>query len=268
MLLRRALEDPRGFDGMNVQLPPDALGMIARFANGDARTALSVLEMAVLNGESAEGSVQVSMEMLEQCLSRKSLLYDKKGEEHYNLISALHKSMRNSDPDAAVYWLARMLEAGEDPLYVARRVVRFASEDVGLADPRALELAVAAYQACHFIGMPECSVHLTQAVVYLSLAPKSNALYTAYEAAKTDALRQLAEPVPLVIRNAVTPLMAREGYGQGYQYAHDAQDKLTTMQCLPDSLKGKTYYHPTGQGLETRFKTRLEEIRAWHKHNG
>ena len=267
-LLRRALEDPRGFGGMNVQLPPDALGMIARFANGDARAALSVLEMAVLNGESAEGSVQVSMEMLEQCLSRKSLLYDKKGEEHYNLISALHKSMRNSDPDAAVYWLARMLEAGEDPLYVARRVVRFASEDVGLADPRALELAVAAYQACHFIGMPECSVHLTQAVVYLSLAPKSNALYTAYEAAKTDALRQLAEPVPLVIRNAVTPLMAHEGYGQGYQYAHDAQDKLTTMQCLPDSLKGKTYYHPTGQGLETRFKTRLEEIRAWHKHNG
>ena len=176
--------------------------------------------------------------------------------------------MSNSDPDAAVYWLARMLEAGEDPLYVARRVVRFASEDVGLADPRALELAVAAYQACHFIGMPECSVHLTQAVVYLSLAPKSNALYTAYEAAKTDALRQLAEPVPLVIRNAVTPLMAREGYGQGYQYAHDAQDKLTTMQCLPDSLKGKTYYHPTGQGLETRFKTRLEEIRAWHKRNG
>ena len=268
LLLRRALEDPRGFGGMNVQLPSDALGMIARFANGDARAALSVLEMAVLNGESAEGSVQVSMEMLEQCLSRKSLLYDKKGEEHYNLISALHKSMRNSDPDAAVYWLARMLEAGEDPLYVARRVVRFASEDVGLADPRALELAVAAYQACHFIGMPECSVHLTQAVVYLSLAPKSNSLYTANEAAKTDALRQLAEPVPLVIRNAVTPLMAREGYGQGYQYAHDAQDKLTTMQCLPDSLKGKTYYHPTGQGLETRFKTRLEEIRAWHKHNG
>ena len=268
LLLRRALEDPRGFGDTDVQLPPDALGMIARFANGDARAALSVLEMSVLNGESAEGSVQVSMEMLEQCLSRKSLLYDKKGEEHYNLISALHKSMRNSDPDAAVYWLARMLEAGEDPLYVARRVVRFASEDVGLADPRALELAVAAYQACHFIGMPECSVHLTQAVVYLSLAPKSNALYTAYEAAKTDALRQLAEPVPLVIRNAVTPLMAREGYGQGYQYAHDAQDKLTTMQCLPDSLKGKTYYHPTGQGLETRFKTRLEEIRAWRKRNG
>ena len=266
-LLRRALSDPRGFGGQEITLPPDALELIARFANGDARTALSVLEMAVLNGDSDGPKVRVSDEMLEQCLSRKSLLYDKKGEEHYNLISALHKSMRNSDPDAAVYWLARMLEAGEDPLYVARRVTRFASEDVGLADPRALELAVAAYQACHLIGMPECSVHLTQAVVYLSLAPKSNALYTAYESAKSDALRQLAQPVPLVIRNAVTPLMAREGYGEGYQYAHDAAEKLTNMQCLPDSLLGKTYYHPTEEGLEGRFKARLEQIRAWRERN-
>ena len=266
-LLRRALSDPRGFGGQEFTLPPDALELIARFANGDARTALSVLEMAVLNGDSDGPKVRVSEEMLEQCLSRKSLLYDKKGEEHYNLISALHKSMRNSDPDAAVYWLARMLEAGEDPLYVARRVTRFASEDVGLADPRALELAVAAYQACHLIGMPECSVHLTQAVVYLSLAPKSNALYTAYESAKSDALRQLAQPVPLVIRNAVTPLMAREGYGEGYQYAHDAAEKLTNMQCLPDSLLGKTYYHPTEEGLEGRFKARLEQIRAWRERN-
>ncbi len=266
-LLRRALSDPRGFGGQEITLPPDALELIARFANGDARTALSVLEMAVLNGDSDGPKVRVSEEMLEQCLSRKSLLYDKKGEEHYNLISALHKSMRNSDPDAAVYWLARMLEAGEDPLYVARRVTRFASEDVGLADPRALELAVAAYQACHLIGMPECSVHLTQAVVYLSLAPKSNALYTAYESAKSDALRQLAQPVPLVIRNAVTPLMAREGYGEGYQYAHDAAEKLTNMQCLPDSLLGKTYYHPTEEGLEGRFKARLEQIRAWRERN-
>ena len=266
-LLRRALSDPRGFGGQEITLPPDALELIARFANGDARTALSVLEMAVLNGDSDGPKVRVSEEMLEQCLSRKSLLYDKKGEEHYNLISALHKSMRNSDPDAAVYWLARMLEAGEDPLYIARRVTRFASEDVGLADPRALELAVAAYQACHLIGMPECSVHLTQAVVYLSLAPKSNALYTAYESAKSDALRQLAQPVPLVIRNAVTPLMAREGYGEGYQYAHDAAEKLTNMQCLPDSLLGKTYYHPTEEGLEGRFKARLEQIRAWRERN-
>ena len=173
--------------------------------------------------------------------------------------------MRNSDPDAAVYWLARMLEAGEDPLYVARRLVRFASEDVGLADPRALEMTVAAYQACHFIGMPECTVHLTQAVVYLSLAPKSNALYMAYESAKKDALTQLSEPVPLVIRNAPTALMKDLQYGKGYQYAHDTEDKLTNMQCLPDSLLGKRYYHPTEQGLEGRFKTRLEQILNWKK---
>lgn len=264
-LLARALADPRGFGGTKVALPPEGMEAIAAFANGDARTALSVLEMAVLNGRSEDGRVVVDSGMLAQCLSRKSLLYDKKGEEHYNLISALHKSMRNSDPDAAVYWLARMLEAGEDPLYIARRVTRFASEDVGLADPRALELAVAAYQACHLIGMPECSVHLTQAVVYLSLAPKSNALYTAYEAAREDALKQLSEPVPLVIRNAVTRLMADEGYGKGYQYAHDAQDKLTDMQCLPDSLRGRTYYRPTEEGLEARFKSRLEQIKAWRK---
>ena len=195
------------------------------------------------------------------------MLYDKNGEEHYNLISALHKSMRNSDPDAAVYWLARMLEAGEDPIYVARRVTRFASEDIGLADPRALEIAVAAYQACHLIGMPECSVHLTEAVVYMSLAPKSNALYVAYESAKKDALTMLAEPVPLVIRNAPTKLMKNLGYGDGYQYAHNTDDKLTDMQCMPESLKDKTYYHPTEEGLEGRFKTRLEEIKEWKREH-
>ena len=204
--------------------------------------------MVVLNGEVDERGVTVTKETLEQCTSKKSLLYDKQGEEHYNLISALHKSMRNSDPDAAVYWLARMLEAGEDPLYIARRVTRFASEDVGLADPRALEIAVAAYQACHFIGMPECSVHLTEAVVYLSLAPKSNALYEAYERARKDALSQLAEPVPLVIRNAPTKLMRDLDYGKGYQYAHDSEEKLTNMQCLPDSLLGREYYRPHGAG--------------------
>ena len=171
--------------------------------------------------------------------------------------------MRNSDPDAAVYWLARMLEAGEDPLYVARRVLRFASEDVGLADPRALEIATAAYQACHFIGMPECSVHLTQVVVYLSVAPKSNALYLAYEAAKKDALTQLSDPVPLQIRNGVTKLMREVGYGAGYQYAHDSEEKLTDMRCLPDSLLGREYYRPTTQGLEGRFKDRLAQIKAW-----
>ena len=263
-ILRRALDDPRGFGGQRIDISPEILRSIAVFANGDARTALSTLEMVVLNGEmDRQGGVTVTQESFEQCVSKKSLLYDKNGEEHYNLISALHKSMRNSDPDAAVYWLARMLEAGEDPLYVARRVTRFASEDIGLADPRALELAVAAYQACHFIGMPECTVHLTQAVVYMSLAPKSNALYTAYGAARKDALEQLAEPVPLNIRNAPTRLMKELDYGKGYQYAHDTAEKLTDMQCLPDSLEGREYYRPTDQGTEARFRSRLEQIKAW-----
>ena len=266
-LLDRALRDPRGFGSQKVKMEPELLSMIAEFSNGDARAALSVLEMAVLNGEFSGDTVTVTREDLEQCTSRKSLLYDKKGEEHYNLISALHKSMRNSDPDAAVYWLARMLEAGEDPLYIARRVTRFASEDVGLADPRALEIAVAAYQACHFIGMPECSVHLTEAVVYMSLAPKSNALYTAYEQAKKDALSHLAEPVPLVIRNAPTKLMQELDYGKGYQYAHNTREKLTSMQCLPDSLLGREYYRPTEQGLEARYKERLLQIKDWKKRH-
>ena len=264
-LLRRAIDSPKGFGDQTVRISDDVLRMIAVFANGDARTALSTLEMAVLNGDLEGDVTTVTVETVEQCTSKKSLLYDKTGEEHYNLISALHKSMRNSDPDAAVYWLARMLEAGEDPIYIARRVTRFASEDVGLADPRALELAVAAYQACHLIGMPECSVHLTQAVVYLSLAPKSNALDVAYMRARTDALNQLAEPVPLHIRNGVTKLMKELGYGKGYQYAHDTVDKLTDMRCLPDSLLGRTYYEPTEQGLESRFKERLEQIKAWKK---
>ena len=266
-LLKRAITDPRGFGGQRVEIADEVIRMIAVFANGDARAALTTLEMAVLNGETDGDATVVSVETVEQCTSKKSLLYDKNGEEHYNLISALHKSMRNSDPDAAVYWLSRMLEAGEDPLYVARRIVRFASEDVGLADPRALELAVAVYQACHFIGMPECSVHLTQAVVYLSLVPKSNSLYVAYETAKQDAMKMLAEPVPLQIRNGVTRLMRDVGYGKGYQYAHDTEDKLTDMQCLPDSLLGKKYYNPTSQGLETKFKDRLAQIEEWRKEH-
>ena len=262
-LLRRALESPKGFGSQRIEMGPDILPLIAAFANGDARMALSTLEMVVLNGDVQGDTVVVTRETLEQCISKKSLLYDKKGDEHYNIISALHKSMRNSDPDAAVYWLARMLEAGEDPLYVARRVIRFASEDVGMADPRALELAVSAYQACHFLGMPECNVHLTQAVVYMALAPKSNALYMAYEAAKKDAQAQLAEPVPLAIRNAPTALMQQLHYGEGYQYAHDAPDKLTNLQCLPDSLLGKIYYQPTSQGLEEKYGQRLAQIKAW-----
>lgn len=266
-LLSRALTDPRGFGGQKIKIEPDMLEAIAHFANGDARAALSTLEMLVLNSDTDGKTVRVTRETLEQCTSKKSLLYDKTGEEHYNLISALHKSMRNSDPDAAVYWLARMLEAGEDPLYIARRVTRFASEDVGMADSRALEVAVAAYQACHFIGMPECTVHLTHAVVYMSLAPKSNALYTAYEHAKKDALTQLAEPVPLVIRNAPTRLMQELDYGKGYQYAHSTAEKLTDMQCLPDSLEGTKYYRPTEQGLEAKYKARLEQIKEWKQQH-
>ena len=265
-LLRHALSDERGFGGQNVSIADEALELIANFANGDARSALSTLEMAVLNGDiDDKGAVTVTDETIEQCTSKKSLLYDKTGEEHYNLISALHKSMRNSDPDAAVYWLARMLEAGEDPIYIARRVTRFASEDVGLADPQALRLSIAAFEACRLIGMPECSVHLTEAVVYLSLAPKSNALYMAYEAAKKDALTMLSEPVPLVIRNAPTKLMKELDYGKGYIYAHDTEDKLSAMQCLPDSLLGREYYRPTEEGREGAFKERLEEIKAWKK---
>lgn len=268
-LLKRALADEKGFGTQKINIEEELLEMIAVFANGDARTALSTLEMAVLNGDmDAGGATTVTRETLEQCTSKKSLLYDKTGEEHYNLISALHKSMRNSDPDAAVYWLARMLEAGEDPLYIARRVTRFASEDIGLADPKALEIAVAAYHACHFIGMPECSVHLTQAVVYMSVAPKSNALYMAYEHAKRDAAKMLAEPVPLVIRNAPTKLMQELNYGKGYQYAHNTEGKLTNMQCLPDSLVGTEYYKPTTQGLEARVKARLDEIKRWKREHG
>ena len=261
-LIRRALTDERGFGKQHVEIADDEIRAIAEFADGDARGALSTLEMAVLNGDTDGDTVKVTRETLEQCISRKSLLYDKGGEEHYNIISALHKSMRNSDPDAAVYWLARMLEAGEDPLYIMRRVTRFAAEDVGLADPRAVEIAVAAYQAAHFIGMPECAVHLAEAVIYMSLAPKSNAVDVAYMRAKSDALNTLAEPVPMNIRNAPTRLMKELGYGKGYKFAHDYEDKVADMQCLPDSLKDRTYYIPGMEGVEPRFKARLDEIKA------
>lgn len=266
-LLQHAMKDERGFGHENIQIDDDCLYMIASFANGDARMALNTLEMAVLNGDRQEQSIIISKETIEQCTSRKSLLYDKKGEEHYNIISALHKSMRNSDVDAAIYWLARMLEAGEDPLYVARRLVRFASEDIGMADSRALEVAIAGYQACHFIGMPECSVHLTHVVTYLSLSVKSNALYMAYESAKKDAMETIAEPVPLHIRNAPTKLMKELNYGKGYEYAHDYEEKLTTMTCLPDSIADHHYYHPTNQGSEAKVALRLKQIKEWkEKH--
>lgn len=262
-MLRRALASPLGYGNERVDISEDQLKAIARFANGDARTALNTLETAVLNGEMSAEKITVTDEGLSQCITRRSLLYDKNGEEHYNMISALHKSMRNSDPDAAVYWLCRMLDGGEEPLYIARRLIRFASEDVGMADPQALSLAVAAYQACHFNGMPECDVNLTQAVVYLSMAPKSNALYLACERAKKDIKELPAAPVPLQIRNAPTKLMAELDYGKGYQYAHDTEEKLTKMTCLPDELNGRIYYEPTTQGREEAVKARLEEIKAW-----
>lgn len=269
-LIRNAISDPRGFGNQDVRITDDVIMALAAFANGDARTALSTLEMMVLNADREKDSsgreiISITSEDFEQCTSRKSLLYDKRGEEHYNLISALHKSMRNSDADAAVYWLARMLESGEDPMYIARRVTRFAAEDVGLADPRALELSVAAFQACHLIGMPECSVHLTEAVIYNSLAPKSNAMEVAYMQAASDANRTVAEPVPLQIRNAPTRLMKDLDYGKGYVYAHDTEEKIADMECLPDNLRGREYYHPGDQGFEPRFKERYEAIRKWRE---
>ena len=265
-LLHHALTSKKGLGNSTINIEERLLQAISVFANGDARTALNTLDMAVLNGRiEPDGSITVTEETLEQCTGQKMLLYDRNGEEHYNLISALHKSMRNSDPDAAVYWLARMLEAGEDPLYVARRLIRFASEDVGMADSGALQVAVAAYQACHFNGMPECDVNLTHAVVYLSMAPKSNALYAGYGRARQDAKTMLSEPVPLQIRNGVTELMQELHYGEGYQYAHDTEEKLTDMECLPESLKGKCYYSPTGQGDEAAVKRRLEAIKEFRK---
>lgn len=244
-LLKQAIVHLNGYGLQNIQIEDSTLMAIAEFSDGDARTALNTLEMAVQNEKEQNDSIIIKREDLSQIINRKSLLYDKNGEEHYNIISALHKSMRNSDVNAAIYWLSRMLEAGEDPLFIARRLVRFASEDIGLADSRALEIAVSVFQACQFIGMPECNVHLTQAVIYLSLAPKSNSAYLAYMKAKKDALSSMNEPVPLHLRNAPTKLMKDLNYGKGYQYAHDTEEKLTTMQTMPDSLIGHEYYHPT-----------------------
>lgn len=266
-LLKNALKDERGFGKDPIIISDDDLKLLASLSGGDARSALVMLDMLASNGiEDKKGNVVIDKKLIEDSLNRKSLMYDKNGEEHYNIISALHKSMRNSDPDAAVYWLARMLEAGEDPIYIARRITRFASEDIGLADTNALNVAVNVYHSCHFIGMPECNVHLTEAVIYMSLAPKSNSCYMAYMEASKDAKTMLAEPVPLVIRNAPTKLMENLHYGEGYQYAHDMKDKLSTMECLPPSLKNKTYYHPTKEGREDRFLERLNYIKEWKKN--
>ena len=262
LLMKRALADPTRGLGARVTVDEDAFEWISRFADGDARRALTALEAAVSHIPFEENPSSVSVSLLEDLFKRKVLLYDKSGEEHFNLISALHKSLRDSDVDASLYWLARMLEAGEDPLYVARRLVRFASEDIGLADPSSLTLAVAAKEAVHFIGMPEGALALAEIAVHMALAPKSNALYTAYAEAAADVHERPNEPPPLAIRNAPTKLMKQAGYGAGYKYAHDTEEKTTGLSCLPDSLAGRNYYRPSGEGREKDGRARAEAIRA------
>jgi putative ATPase len=291
-LLRRALVDrERGLGALGVNASDDVLRKIASYTSGDARSAYNVLEVAaglakspflarearsgtpiasqaseISEEPSGDQSLEITDDIVRDALQKRILLYDKTGEEHYNLISALHKSVRNSDPDAALYWLGRMLEAGEDPLYIARRVVRMAVEDIGLADPNALALCMAARDAVDFIGMPEGNLALAQAVVYLSVAPKSNALYTAYGTVQADVERTAAEAVPLHLRNAPTSLMKGLGYGRGYQYAHDLESKVANMECLPDNLRGRVYYQPTNEGIEKRIRERMEEIKRQRAH--
>jgi putative ATPase len=262
-LLHRALIDKEhGLGEQKIAASEQVLFRIASFANGDARAAYNTLELCVRSAKAGpDGALQITSELLEDVLQRKLLRYDKSGEEHYNLISALHKSVRNSDPDAALYWLARMLESGEDPLYLARRMVRMASEDIGLSEPGALAITLAAKDAFDFLGAPEGNLALAQAAVYLSLAPKSNALYTAYGEVQEDVQKTEADPVPLHLRNAPTGLMKNLGYGKDYQYAHNYEEKITNMQCLPDNLAGRTWYKPTDQGFEQRLRQRLDEIR-------
>ncbi|TMD06038.1 MAG: replication-associated recombination protein A [Chloroflexi bacterium] len=258
-ILDRAVSDPeRGLGQQQVVVEPEAKAALIRFANGDARVAINGLEAAVALVRPKQGHRLITAAAVEEAVQRKNLLYDRAGEEHYNIISALHKSLRGSDPDASLYWLGRMLEAGEDPLYVARRLVRFASEDIGMADPNALVQAMAAQQAAHFIGMPEANLALAQCVVYLASAPKSNALYAAYSGVQEDVERTRADPVPLHLRNAPTPLMRRIGYGKGYKYAHDYEDAQVEQQNLPDAIKDRTYYHPTDRGYEKTVKERLD----------
>jgi putative ATPase len=265
-ILRTALTDTeRGLGKIAPEADDDSLRAIARFANGDARSALNLLQLTVSSAKQPAGRPRIDRELLEKVLTNKALLYDKSGEEHYNLMSALHKSLRNSDADASIYWLARMVEAGEDPKYIARRLIRFASEDIGLADPQAMAISVAAKDAVHFIGMPEGNTALAQAVLYLATAPKSNAVYTAYSAAAESAKNDFAAPVPLHIRNAPTKLMKQLDYGKGYKYAHDEPDAVANMDCLPDNLKGREFYKPTEFGFEREIKKRLE---WWKKRRG
>lgn len=267
-LLKRALENENGFPNLHVKISEKALQQIAEFGNGDARNSLNTLEIAVLNSPKKGQTVTVNDDILKQLINTKSLRYDKHDEEHYNLISALHKSMRNSDVDSAVYWVNRMIMGGEDPLYIARRLVRFASEDVGLADTNALNVAINTFQACKFIGMPECGVHLTECVIYLACTPKSNSVYIAQQEAQEVIKKTGNLPVPLQIRNGETKLMKDLGYGKDYQYAQDAPDKMTTMKTFPPELEGSEFYHPSDQGNEICFKKRLDQIKAWHKKNG
>ena len=258
-ILRRTLADEqRGLGLQHPDAPDEVLAQVARFANGDARVALNLIQLLVASAPQPAGRPRIDQALLERTLQHKALLYDKGGEEHFNLISALHKSMRNSDPDAAVYWLARMVEAGEDPMYIARRLVRFASEDVGNADPQALVVSLAARDAAHFLGYPEANTALAQAAIYLATAPKSNAVYTAYSAAAESAQRDVASPVPLHLRNAPTKLMKQLDYGKGYRYAHDDPDAVASMDCLPENLQGQTFYRPTDRGFEKEIKRRLD----------
>jgi putative ATPase len=268
-ILHRALTDQeRGLGNLQIAVANEVLKQLSVYANGDARIALNILELAVALalGKTPGAAAVLTTDDLESALQKKILQYDKSGEEHYNLISALHKSMRNSDPDASLYWLGRMLEAGEDPVYIARRMVRFASEDVGLADVRALSVALNATEAVRLVGLPECKLALAQAAVYLSVAPKSNALYIAYSSVVSDVQKTFNEPPPLHIRNAPTNLMKELGYGKGYQYAHDLKEKVADMECFPDSLRGRQYYHPTDQGMERRIAEILSEIKNRKKH--
>lgn len=264
-LLKKVLHSPASFHGLEVHINETALKQIAVFSNGDARTALNTLEMLVINSEIKDHKTSISKDLIDILLDKKTAYYDKNGEEHYNIISALHKSMRNSDVDSAVYWLGRMIDGGEDPVYIARRLVRFASEDIGLADNTALNLAVNTFQACRYLGLPECDVHLTQCVIYLSVTPKSNAVYKARIASEKDIRQTMDEPVPLHLRNAATKLMKEEGYGKGYQLAHFYEDKMTTMPTRPEHIADHIYYVPTDQGNEGNVKKRLEYIRQWKK---
>ena len=264
-LLRRAIVDSRGFPDYEVVVPDNIISAIAQYANGDARTALNTLETAVSNSIPEGKRITVTEKALEQCISRRSLLYDRNGEEHYNIISALHKSMRNSDPDAAVYWLARMLDGGEDPIYIARRLIEFAGDDVGLADPNAQVMATSCFYACKNMGMPECRYALAETVMYLALAPRSNSVAVAIDTALSDVHNRPADPVPLHIRNAPTKLMKDLGYGSGYQYAEGTEEKITRMQCLPDALRDRRYYEPGDRGNEVYYKKRLDAIREWRE---